>query len=55
MSGKVATAYANGVPDSCMMAAAAAINGETTVGGATRFRRYNGNHDGIVIGAHVFW
>lgn len=54
MSGKVATVYNNGVPDLCLMAAAAAINGETTVGGATHFRRNNG-HEGYVLGAHVFW
>ena len=35
-------------------AAQAAINGETTVGGALHFRRVNGR-EGIIIGAHVFW
>ena len=54
MSGKVAVAYQNGVPDTCTMAAAAALSGQTTVGDATHFRRNNG-HEGIVIGAHVFW
>lgn len=54
MSGKVAKVYESGAPDSCYQAAAAAINGETTVGGATHFRRNNGRA-GIVIGAHVFY
>ncbi len=54
MSGKVATVYMNGVPDTCLMAAAAAINGETTVGAATHFRRNNGR-EGYVLGDHVFW
>ncbi|MCR4990904.1 MAG: cell wall hydrolase [Lachnospiraceae bacterium] len=54
MSGKVATVYANGVPDTCLVAASAAINGETTVGGATHFRRNNGR-EGFVLGDHVFW
>ncbi|MBO4456961.1 MAG: cell wall hydrolase [Butyrivibrio sp.] len=35
-------------------AAQAALNGETTVGSAMHFRRING-HEGIIIGAHVFW
>ncbi len=54
MSGKVAAAYNKGVPDICLQAAAAAINGETTVGGATHFRRNDGR-EGYVLGAHVFW
>lgn len=54
MSGKVANAYVSGVPDMCTMAAMAALNGETTVGGATHFRRNNGR-EGYVLGAHVFW
>jgi SH3-like domain-containing protein len=55
MTGKVARIYASGVPESCMRAAQAAINGETTVGGALYFRRNNGSRQGIVIGAHVFY
>lgn len=51
---KVETLAVSGVKDSCLQAARAAMNGETTVGGATHFRRA-GNHDGIVIGDHVFW
>jgi spore germination cell wall hydrolase CwlJ-like protein len=54
LNGKVARAYENGVPQSCLNAAQAAINGETSVGGATRFRRA-GRNEGIIIGAHVFW
>ena len=54
MSGKVARVYESGPPDICYQAALAALSGETTVGGATHFRRNNG-HAGIVIGAHVFW
>lgn len=54
-TGHVADLYNNGgIKDSCMQAAQAAINGQTTVGGATHFRRA-GAHDGIVIGGHVFW
>ena len=54
MSGKVARVYEGNIPDACMQAAQAAINGETTVGGATYFRRA-GRHDGYVLGDHVFW
>ncbi len=54
MSGKVAAVYNGTVPDECLMAAQAAINGETTVGGATHFRRNNGR-EGYVLGDHVFW
>lgn len=54
MTGKVAKVYEGNVPDSCLQAAQAAINGETTVGGATHFRRA-GRHDGYVLGDHVFW
>ncbi|MCL2719259.1 MAG: cell wall hydrolase [Lachnospiraceae bacterium] len=55
LNGKVARIYEQGVPACCLRAAEAAINGETTVGGATRFNRNRGNREGIVIGAHVFW
>lgn len=54
MSGKVARVYEKKVPDACLQAAAAAIAGETTVGGATHFRRV-GVKEGFVIGDHVFW
>ncbi len=54
MSGKLATVYNNGFPDIDLQAAVAALNGETTVGGATHFRRNDGR-DGYVLGAHVFW
>jgi len=53
-NGRVARAYERGVPASCVQAAQAAIDGESTVGGAVRFRRA-GRHDGIEIGDHVFW
>lgn len=53
-SGKVARVYESGPPQLCYQAAAAAINGETTVGAATHFRRNNGR-DGYVLGDHVFW
>ncbi|MCL2051457.1 MAG: cell wall hydrolase [Lachnospiraceae bacterium] len=55
LNGKVARIYEQGVPASCLQAAEAAINGETTVGGATRFNRNRGTREGIVIGAHIFW
>lgn len=54
MSGKVARVYQSGAPTLCLQAAIAALNGETTVGGATHFRRNNG-HPGYVLGDHVFW
>ena len=55
MSGKVARIYERGsIQAECIQAAQAAINGETTVGGATHFRRA-GNREGQIIGAHVFW
>lgn len=54
MTGKVARAYEGNVPDLCLQAAQAAINGETTVGGATHFRRA-GQREGYVLGDHVFW
>ena len=54
MTGKVARAYEGNVPEACLQAAQAAINGETTIGDATHFRRA-GKHDGYVIGDHVFW
>ena len=55
LNGHVATAYNSGrISDTNIQAAQAAINGETTVGGALHFRRANGR-EGIIIGAHVFW
>lgn len=54
MTGKVAKAYEGTVPDMCIQAAQAAINGETTVGDATYFRRA-GKREGYVLGDHVFW
>lgn len=54
MSGKVARVYQSGAPEMCYQAAIAALNGETTVGGATHFRRNNGR-PGYVLGDHVFW
>jgi SH3-like domain-containing protein len=55
LNGHVAGVYNSGrINDSCVQAAQAAINGETTVGSALHFRRVNGR-EGIVIGAHVFW
>lgn len=53
-TGKVEAQVQKGVKDSCMQAAAEAIAGQTNIGGATHFRRA-GNHDGVVIGDHVFW
>ena len=54
-NGTVARVYNSGkIYDSNYQAAQAAINGETTVGGALHFRRVNGR-EGQVIGAHVFW
>lgn len=54
MTGKVARIYEGNVPDLCIQAAQAALNGETTVGAATHFRRA-GKREGFVLGDHVFW
>lgn len=55
LNGTVGNLYNSGkISDSNYQAARAAINGETTVGSSTHFRRANGR-DGIIIGAHVFW
>lgn len=54
MTGKVAKVYEGTVPEMCLQAAQAAINGETTVGDATYFRRA-GRREGFVLGDHVFW
>lgn len=53
-NGKVAKRLESGVRDSCLQAAREAIAGASNVGGATHFRRA-GNHDGLIIGSHVFW
>jgi len=54
MTGKVAKVYEGNVPELCMQAAQAAIDGETTVGDATHFRRA-GKREGYILGDHVFW
>lgn len=54
-TGKVAAIMAAGPKASCVQAAQAAINGETTVGTATHFRNTSSGRQGIVIGNHVFW
>lgn len=54
MTGKVAKVYEGTIPEICIQAAQAALDGETTVGDATHFRRA-GKHDGYVLGDHVFW
>ncbi len=53
-SGRVAQIMASGPSASCIQAAQAAINGETTVGTATHFKRA-GSANGYVIGDHVFY
>ncbi len=53
-NGAVERKIENGVKASCLQAAQEAIAGVSNVGTATHFRRA-GNHDGIVIGSHVFW
>ena len=54
-TGRVASIMASGPRASCMQAAQAALNGETTVGTLTHFRRAGCGIDGIVIGSHVFY
>lgn len=53
-TGQVAAIMASGPRAVCIQAAQAALNGETTVGTLTHFRRAGGI-DGIVIGNHVFY
>ena len=53
-SNRVETLAVNGVNETCLQAARAAMAGESPVGGAMHFRRA-GNHEGLVIGDHVFW
>lgn len=53
-NGKVEQRLALGVDPSCLQAAQEAIAGKTNVGTATHFRRA-GNHEGYVLGDHVFW
>ena len=53
-SGRVEKLAVNGVNETCLQAARAAMAGESPVGGALHFRRV-GNREGIVIGDHVFW
>ena len=55
LNGTVDRVYNSGkIYDMNYQAAQAALDGETTVGSAMHFRRING-HEGIIIGAHVFW
>ena len=54
-TGRVAAIMASGPRAVCYQAAQAALNGETTVGTLTHFRRDNGSISGIVIGNHVFY
>ena len=54
LNGKVSRVYEGSISDSCLQAAKDALGGSTTVGSATHFKR-SGNHDGVVIGNHVFW
>ena len=52
-SGALANALANGVPDECVQAAQAALNGENPVGGALYFN--TGSGQGMIIGDHQFY
>jgi spore germination cell wall hydrolase CwlJ-like protein len=54
-TGQVASIMASGPKASCMQAAQAAINGETTVGTATCFKNVASGAAGYVIGSHVFY
>lgn len=53
-NGKVERRLELGVDPSCIEAAREAIAGKTNVGTAMHFRRA-GNHEGYVLGDHVFW
>lgn len=52
-SGALASALANGVPDECVQAAQAALNGENPIGGALYFN--TGYGQGIRLGDHQFY
>jgi spore germination cell wall hydrolase CwlJ-like protein len=54
-TGQVASIMASGPKASCIQAAQAALNGETTVGTATHFRSASSGAAGYVIGNHVFY
>ena len=56
-TGQVASIMASGPKSSCMQAAQAAINGETTVGTFTHFKSASSPVSGpsVVIGGHVFY
>lgn len=54
-NGTVASIMASGPKASCVQAAQAAINGETTIGTLTHFRGASSGIGGIVIGNHVFY
>lgn len=53
-SGLVDKRLQKGVSSSCIKAAEEALSGNSPVGGAMHFRPV-GNHDGTIIGGHVFW
>ena len=53
-NGKVERRLQLGVDPSCLQAAQEAIAGKTNIGTAMHFRRA-GNHEGYVLGDHVFW
>jgi len=53
-NGKVERRLELGVDPSCLQAAQEAIAGKTNIGTAMHFRRA-GNHEGYVLGDHVFW
>lgn len=53
-NGTVAAIASRGPSSSCMQAAQAAVDGQTTVGGALHFGRV-GKAAGVVIGNHVFY
>lgn len=53
-TGRVEELAIEGPKESCILAARAALAGESPVGGAMHFRRA-GRHEGQVIGDHVFW
>ncbi|WP_051234019.1 cell wall hydrolase [Butyrivibrio sp. NC3005] len=55
LNGKVARVYNKTVNPSCIKAAQDALAGNTTVGGATHFKRVGLHHGGFVLGDHVFW
>jgi spore germination cell wall hydrolase CwlJ-like protein len=54
-SGRLASRLSSGVSSSARQAAQAALSGSDPTGGAKYFKLASGGHEGVVIGAIVFY